>query len=259
MYEGKPALRVALRVIQPCRRRGVGSRLLAALIEIAIHRRDQLLVACHDPVQGPDGERFLRARAFVPGERVTIFDADLARLQFLKPIKDRLVAMGKVPSTARVVSLHEAPMDRVVRLQVATMGGDPESVRRQLQEGLERGSMRPASVVLMIDDEVQGILLAESEGSTVVVDSNIVAPRYQGGWANVLLKEAALQRALACGAHHLRFAAFATNRDTLKIAARCSARVVEVKDFFTLDLGDAPRGAASDPSPAALPRGPQDR
>jgi hypothetical protein len=79
------------------------------------------------------------------------------------------------------------------------MGGTTEGVRRMLEEGIKRGSMLPASVVLVVENAVQGVLLVEVGESTAVVDSVVVASSYWGGWANVFLKEAALQRALACG------------------------------------------------------------
>jgi GNAT superfamily N-acetyltransferase len=239
VYEGQRALRVALRVIQPCRRQGVGSQLVNALVSIARGGRYRTIVTCHHSDQGSAGEPFVRAMGFLPRERITVFEFDPRHSRFLESLRNRMVGVGKIPPTARIVSLDEAPLEQVVQLQVASMGGTTEGVRCMLEEGIKRGSMLPASVVLMIENEVQGVLLVELVESSAVVESIIVASSYRGGWANVFLKEAALQRVFACGVREVSFASLTTNRDTLKFATRCSARVAEVKSFYTLDLNNS--------------------
>jgi N-acetylglutamate synthase-like GNAT family acetyltransferase len=238
--EGQHGLDVALRVIKPCRRRGIGTQLVSAIVSLAKQARYQALFTSDSSNQGPDGELFISAMGFQPRDRVTLFDLDPKRSRFLEPIKNRVEAAGKIPPGARIASLDEAPLEQVVRLQVSSVGGTTDTVRRMVEEGIERESMLPASVVLMIGDVVQGVLLIEVAASIAVINSIAVACPYRGGWANVFLKEAALQRVLSCGIQRVSFSSLGASRDTLKFATRCSARVAEVKTFYVLDLSSVP-------------------
>jgi hypothetical protein len=241
----RPALRVSLRVVSPYRCRGIGSRLLEGLLALARARRAGALIATHDPAEGPEGPRFLRGRGFERRDQLLTFDVDLRTLGFLRRAQDRLAARGRIPPHARVVPLSEGMLEPVARLQVEHLGGIPEAVRGQLRRSLRGGPSIDTSVVLLEGDAVRGHLLAEVEGRQGVVTSCVVAPGYRGGWANVLLKVAAVGRLLDCGADRVRFACSPLIRDTLKLAERSGAGAVQALDVYALDLVTGPQTSAS--------------
>ncbi len=239
--DGQPAWQVMLRVADPCRRQGVGTQLLQALRAQAQLRGIATLLTWHQPEQQPEADPFLRHQGFTREDRFTLFEADIERLAgSLGGLRDWLMARDRVPPGARVVPLREAPLDQVARLNAQSFGGTSEEIARRMRQALMRQSTSDGQVV-MLGDEVAGALLMGIDGTTCWVDTRVVAAPYRGrwaniGWANLLLLSAGLEWGLARGVQCVRFVSSAKNRNTMKLAARCAAEVVQVADLYALKV-----------------------
>ena len=187
----------------------------------------------------PEAEAFLLAHGFVRAARLTSVEGAVEEMRAsLTALRDRLLARGKVPAAARMVRLREAPRGQVARLYAEFILHHPDLPAARIQQRLERGQLDD-STVLLVNDRGEGMILWLLDGSLARVLARVVTPSYQGGWANALLMATALEWGCAAGAARVRFESLDTNQDTLKLAQRFQAQVVEVKDRYVLRLGPA--------------------
>ena len=219
-----------LRVVKTHRRKGVGSRLLQNLAG------EQAVISTFtDVLANPDAERFLTANGFERQGRMFVVEADLERmLEGMTRLRDRLVSSGRVPSSARLVTPAEAPMEEVIRLFDKFIMAE-----RCLRPEFFRASFSSArfdqsSVILMVDGRVGGLLMVEwlRDIHRAEVPARVVVPEYRGGWANVLMMATALERGRAAGITRVRFESLEDNADTLSLARRFKADTVHILDRF---------------------------
>lgn len=235
---------VRVRVVRSHRRRGIGSRLLRHILEEAVQRKAAAVFVGADGRTEPDAAPFLAAHGFRFLGRVTTVEADVVAMRdYLRVLRDRLIAGGKVPANARLVRFSEAPQNQVARLYaeyiVHTPEADPALLRHpQFKEKIA------ASPVVMMDDRVVGILLVGVEGLLATVHARVVAPELRGGWVNPLMMGTATEDVWLAGARRVRFEIPPDNRDTEKLARRFRAETVSAWDRYVLRL--APEPSSSD-------------
>ena len=231
---------MGVHVLEPYRRQGIGSHLYQRICAEAERTGALALATLHGPADGTEGERFLAAKGFRLVDHLTTFEADTRKAHhLLLPQRERLSSRRKIPSSARLVSLSEAPLGQVARMHADHVGPTLYSAGLQLDEQGVREAAVNSSVVLMVADRVIGLLLVLREGRAAVADSQIVAPGYRGGWANVVLLTAALQGMLEGGISHCRFTCSSRQRHALKMARRVDAEALKVIDVYRLTLRSA--------------------
>ncbi len=72
---------------------------------------------------------------------------------------------------------------------------------------------------------------------TAVVLARVVSPRHRGGgWANLMLMAAALERGCRGGATGMRFEAPEDNRDTLALVERVRGETTAIHAWFRRDV-----------------------
>jgi hypothetical protein len=123
-------------------------------------------------------------------------------------------------------------------MHVRNIGGSAYGVSRALKSLVRDPCAGKVSVTLMIGDRLVAFILVRVRKALAIVDARVVAPDYQGTWANVLLMATASERATAIGAQQVRFDCNDSNSDTLKLAKRSAAQVVGRADWHTLDLAE---------------------
>ncbi len=238
LLAGAPSWFFSLRVIRTHRRRGIGRRLIDALIDRAGSGGIPLLISHVDSGSGPEMSALLRGSGFRPGRTVTTFegDIDLERYEsHFRPICDRLQARGKVPTDLRIVSLKEAPLDGVSLLYAENLGGTIDGVELFLRRALARGGL-DASFAMMVGGRVLGLHLLEVHESVVLIRAKIVAKEFRGRWVNAFLSREFAGRLRACGMHRVRFTAADDVHYTLKFAERQSVGIVNVATQFIREL-----------------------
>jgi N-acetylglutamate synthase-like GNAT family acetyltransferase len=218
-----------IEVIPPCRRQGAGAALCAALITAARARGMGAIYAAKKTAD--DGEETLgwRRLGFTPCE--TVEEHQLPLDQFvprLAPLVARLRDQGRIPAEARVVPLYAADRDQVLQLHLDHLGGDRDSLSQKLV-GRGTGAFHPRySRVLLVGDRIGGCILTHLQPPRVaVVDANIVAPEFRGGWANLWLKLEATQGALRLGITHFHFTTFDQYADTRSFTAKLGGVVTK--------------------------------
>jgi GNAT superfamily N-acetyltransferase len=218
-----------IRVVRQFRRRGVGSLLLDCL---AARRHG----AIYASATGRDHEAapFLLAHGFTRADLIYLAEGDLTLLRDrLFPLRERLLAGGRIPGGVRIVRPADASTVRMARLFAEHI-----APFREFRAGDAIpliGDPRLAdSPVLCVEGEPHGMVLYESDPSSGVgmVHGRLVTEAYRGGWANVLLMAAAIERGLVQGVRRLRFEAPASNPDTMKLMRRVRADVLECVSCF---------------------------
>jgi GNAT superfamily N-acetyltransferase len=218
-------LGVQLRVVRTVRRRGIGSALLRALVENARQRGAREIFGRWNSELDPEAAAFAARHGFVEHSRLTAVEGPLDSV--LAPVaatRDRMRAHGRIPQGARIVPLSAAPPDQVAALYAEHIIHNPQ-LRTVLTARLESTRRLELSPVLMLGEQVAGILLWSKEGQVAQAYARVIAPPYRGGWANGYLMAAALEAAAGAGARVARFEIPGGNRDTLKLARRMRAEV----------------------------------
>ena len=231
---------VRVRVVRTHRRRGIGSRLLRHIIDEAVRRKMAAVLGRADGLTEPDAAPFLAAQGFRLLGRLTTVEADvLAMRDYLLGLRDRLIAGGKVPANARLIRFSEAPQDQVARLYAEYIVHNPEAEPALLRHP-EFKEKIASSPVLMMDDQVVGILLVGVEGLLATVHARVVTPELRGGWVNPLMMGTATEDVWQAGARRVRFEIPPDNRDTEKLARRFQAETVSAWDRYGLRLAPEP-------------------
>src|SRR4051812_46501675 len=202
---------VAIEVIEPCRRQGIGRRLLAELEAAAgqVFGAEALYAAARvdEDAAKMQGWQWL---GFSPVDVVEEHVLSIEQFEpRLGPLIERLRTKRRIPVRAEIVPLYRANAAAVMQLHLDQMGGDRGELYRKLR-GKGAGAFHPRySRVLLIDGVVKGCVLAHRASKYAAqVDAVIVDPALRGGWANAWLKLEASRRALSLGIKEFKFTSF---------------------------------------------------
>jgi GNAT superfamily N-acetyltransferase len=218
---------ISIRVIEPCRRQGVGRALLKHLELAARSAGAKALFAAKRVEFGSDEMRGWEWFGFTPCETVEEHVLPLTQIESrLGPLVDRLRAQGRIPPSACVIPLYQADRAAVLELHLSQMGGDRDELNRKLRGYGPTAYLPRQSRVLLIDDQVKGCLLASrTSKETITVDANIVEPSLRSGWANAWLKLEAFRGAPE-GVTEFRFTSFDHYADTRNFTKKLGGTTV---------------------------------
>lgn len=208
---------VSLEVIEPCRRHGIGTALLAHLEAAArqAFRADALYGAQRVDL-GTGAAHGWQRLGFEPVEKVEEHSLPVDQFELrLGPLVERMRSKGRIPANAQIVPLYQANPAAVLQLHLDQLGGERGELYRKIQ-GKGVGAFHPRySCVLLVDGRVKGCILAHRAAVDVAaVDANIVDPSVRGGWANVWLKLKATRGAIRLGIKKFQFTTFDHYTDT---------------------------------------------
>jgi GNAT superfamily N-acetyltransferase len=236
---GRLIARVAMRVVQPERRRGVGSALLERAMARARAHGARAIETWTEVESGGAAAAFCERLGLGPGRTLERYEATGDQLErHLSGLVRRLRERGRIPAEALVAPLSAGDVEAVARLVTDQIGGRVGAVRKRLEalagDARERSGL---SMVARRGPDLAGALLVDLEGEDVaVVRSRVVAPGQRGGWVNAVLLAAALRRGVAKGLRRMAFVAATENADTIKLARRAGARVVSARCVFARAL-----------------------
>jgi len=207
---------VAIHVIAPCRRKGIGRALLQSLEKAARQQQAEALYAVQRVESGSRDELGWRWLGFQPLETVVYHELPLTGIEpRLGPLFEGMKQQGWIPDNAEIVSLCDADREAVADLHIQVLGGHRETLLGKLR-GEGEGAYNPVySRVLLVEGDVAGCILAHRESKDVaMVDANIVHPDLRGGWANLWLKLEASRGATELGIKKFIFSTFDHYSDT---------------------------------------------
>ena len=237
--EGAGGVFASARVVRTWRRRGVGTLLLEAAVAEARRLGAGSIVVQADAAASPEGAAFLAARGFAPAEVLTTFEvATDAVVAYLRPLVDRLRSADRIPPEARMVPLRDAPLVAVARLHAEHLAGSVRGVCETLNDLLAR-SDADDNAVLLIGEEVHGLLIGNTVDGLTVVDAEVLSPacRVSGGssgWASVFMLAERLEWGLSRGSRITRFSCTSGNRPTRRLAQRLGARPIREEGVYRL-------------------------
>jgi GNAT superfamily N-acetyltransferase len=225
---------IAVQVISDARRGGVGRALLAAADDLT--RGETAGLWSGQPLDpDSDAAAFLQACGFALVRRQHYFEARLdTLLASIAPLAARMRARGRVPEDARLIPLADSPLDEVGWLVTEELGGGPFDALRtfRARTSPQAAALGDRSIVVMRGEHLAAAMVQRLEEDVLVVDARVVAPAARGDWPNVVLLEAAAQRALAEGAATFRFHCDDSVDDTLSLARRSAARETAVRGAY---------------------------
>ncbi len=235
--DGRDQLQFELHVAAPYRGQGIARAVIERLDEQARQQRAVSLLTAVDALATADAGAFLQHLGFELVDRRSTFEADTERLaEFVLPRRDWLVSRGEVPAGTRVVSLREADVDAVTRLHVDHLGGTLESIGRWLRD-LRAGPMADDNCVLLVEDQIAGLLLGSTHEGLTRIEASIVSPVFRGqwsggGWANLMMMAERLEWAIRRGSQRCRFSSLEAASPTRKLAAQAGAERVAVAEVY---------------------------
>lgn len=220
---------VWVRVAAPFRRRGIARALVNAAAAEARARGVKALYASDPLESGSPDLPICRALGMTESITVNHYQAASERVvDVVRPLALELRSRGWIPTDAEVVGMKEVPDQTLAQMHVTLLGGvmpvilarlrgaAPESFAPALSYGLRRGG------------DVIGALLGRAiEPGVAFVDAIIIRPEYRMGWAHLMLKLHAAERAVALGFRELRFTAYDNHKDTRKMASKSGATLVK--------------------------------
>jgi len=218
---------VGLHVIEPARGKGIGRQLLSAIESVASARAAEAIFAAHRVELGTVAESDWIRLGFSSHETVETQRLPLAQFEpRLGPLLGRM--HDRIPASARIIPLYRANLPGVLTLHLDCMGGDRGDVYRRLR-GDGTGAFHPRySKVLTVDGRIVGCILAHrKDQETAIVDADIVAPAFRGGWANVWLKLEATRGALRLGIKNFEYTSFDHYADTRSFTRKLGGTTVK--------------------------------
>jgi len=240
----RPGPNVALHVIEPWRRRGVGGALLNAAANLAAARGAQALYAWK-PLN-PEGVETpsWRGLGFDQVINCPLNRIDATRtVELLQPLYDRLQRRGEIPEEARMVCLQEANPDEVVDLATTYLAAS--GARGKLKDrvlGRHPAPLDPIlSRVLLHRERVVGVMLGRPvHAHTALVEVNVVHPAVRGRWANVWLKLDATSRARDLGLTTFIYETYQHHADTAKLTSRLDGVLAPRVELYRI-IATSPR------------------
>lgn len=230
-----PAFPCLVRVLPAYRRLGLGRTLVSRLAEDAA-RWDVEALASWDAHQGAEAA-FLQATGFIPYLAIHQFVGDMARaLPLCAGQVQTLRARGRIPSSMRLLPLHEAALDAVTTLYRSHVVGSDAAVRRRIEAALADADCRRLSVAAVDERGLAGFLLATLHKGVPAADLWISDRTRRLGWVALMTLHASLQRAADLGATHFRFHCNERAVATLNFARRCGAHLEATRHGFRLPL-----------------------
>jgi len=239
---------IAIHVIEPCRRQGIGRRLLE-FVEVAAERAGaQALYGASRVDQDSDKARSWSWLGFTPHETVELQRLPLDQFEpRLAPLVGRMQKQQRIPTSARIIPLYQSNPAAVLHLHLDNLGGDRAELYWKLR-GSGPGAFHPRySRVLLVGDKVVGCILAHrKDKDTAAVDADIVEPGLRGGWANVWLKLEATRGALRLGIKNFEFMSFDHYADTRSFTKKMGGVTVKTTVLVIKRLGEHAAQVASD-------------
>jgi GNAT superfamily N-acetyltransferase len=220
---------VAVHVIPPHRRRGVGRKLLECLETVAVAGHARALYSASRVETGSEAEHVWSKLGFsrhdsVETQRLPLDDFEPR----LAPLLERM--RSRIPASAEIIPLYRSNLPAVLQLHRDNLGGDRAEIYRKLR-GHGVAAFHPRySRVLLVDGRVAGCILAHrKDAETAVVDADIVDPALRGGWANVWLKLEATRGALRLGIKNFEYTTFDHYADTRSFTKKLGGVTIETK------------------------------
>lgn len=241
--------RVALHVIPSCRRRGIGRALVNVAIGAAAAQGATALYAWDRVGPGHEMHSAWQRLGFDRSLICPLNQIDCGRLlATLEPIYDRLVARGKIPDGAHVLSLRNCSPDEVAELVTSALGGTHAAMKNRVLGRHPQRLDPDTSRVLTVSGRVRGVLLASpAKNDAAWVEANVLHSSVRGRWANVWLKIETVTNALALGIHTVNYETYSQHDDTLKLTARLGGVVTPRVELYRI-IAPPPRLAIPTPT-----------
>lgn len=133
----------------------------------------------------------------------------------LSPFVQQILDHGWAPEDMRIIPLADADLEAVCDLHITHLGGSARRLMPMLDGSSPEAYDRRASMVLLSGERTQGFTLGWFPEPTVCeVAANVLDPAVRLGWADLLLKDAAVKAVLARGGKTLRFCTADRHRDS---------------------------------------------
>lgn len=234
--------RVALHVIPPWRRRGVGRSLLNAAAIISAARKADALYAWSKVRPDSDETAAWRGLGFTHAIESSLTRVSAERvMEVLRPVVDRLLKRRYIPAEAQIIPLEQANPDDVARLVTTCLAGaGAESILKRRLIGRHPNPLEPRlSKALLYKDRVAGVMLGSPIDSRVgLVEANVLHPMVRGGWANVWLKLETTREARDAGYDAFLYETHSQHGDTRALTRRLGGTIVpRIEPFMLITTG----------------------
>lgn len=228
------------RVLPAYRRGGIGRALLSALA-VQARRWDIDHLHAWEPLAEGSEAAFLRALGFRP--QLCLYDfvsEGNATPALTHRLLTRLRNKGRLPPTAQLLPLAEAPLARCALLYSLHFGCPVSAALATLNAALADADARAVSVALLEDGKLLGFLLAAPAADMMEVKFWICDPAWRHGWPALMLLDEFMRRLQAIGGQRARYACNEKTLATLNLARKSGAVAAGMRHAYVLDLARWP-------------------
>ena len=231
------AFPIAVQVVPPWRRRGVGRALIDAAAA-SVRGEATGLQPWNALADDSEAVGFFLACGFAVHHRVLHFVGDAAAVEaLLARHRAWLTERGRIPRNARLVGLQDAPFRELAQLLAREFHNSPAQVLARLHGEAAPPFDAARSVVLLLDGAVVGAQIwTIGDDGVPQVEVNVVNPTLRHGWANVLLTHEGVRAGVAMGTREFRFFCHERVIDTVNIARRSGAKLARTDLVLRRDI-----------------------
>lgn len=227
---------IAVHVIPPARRNGIGRALVQAACALVDGETDGLWGINKIDEVGAAAD-FLRACGFAPLKRTLHFEMEgQAFYDHASRIVERLRRHGRIPADAHAIALRDARLDDVAWLVSREFPSGPIQLLTRMRQSLalprDDGIDMERSTVIMEGEQMVGALLYRWNGGHPAIEVNVVAPHRRNTYVNALQLQVATGRGLEGGASSFRFDTEVATRDSMNLARRGDGRLIATEALF---------------------------
>ncbi len=234
------AFPIAVEVVPPWRRRGVGHALIDAAAA-SVRGETTGLQPWNALEDDSEAVGFFLACGFYVHHRVLHFIGDATSVEaLLARHRTWLTERGRIPANARLVGLRDAPHPELAHLLAREFHNSPAQVLARLHGESAPPFDAERSVVLLVDGAVMGAQIwTNGDDGVPQVEVNVVSPTLRHGWANVLLTHEGVRIGVTKGTHAFRFFCHERVIDTVNIARRSGAKLARTDVVLRRDIAAA--------------------
>lgn len=191
--------------------------------------------------EGSPAEQSFRGLGFVPAATHEVYELDAAPLfERIERVYKRLRTRGMIPENAELMSLQQTLIPKVRKFLQETVPGSATTLANNTI-----GYKSQHSLVLLLGDEVKGVILGRRAGNTGNTGLRAVAKELQGGfgWANIFLMYGSLASGMQTGLERVRFELDPqAHHDTSQFAQIQGGRLVSRRVMLKIDNPNSIRG-----------------
>jgi GNAT superfamily N-acetyltransferase len=234
---------VDVHVIPPSRGRGVGRQLVGMIATQAVSQGVMALDAWVLPEETSERVHQIEKLGFQLYKKIFEYETSAAQaLSAATGVYERLADRGRIPKSARLVSLKNVDESEVIAFHAAYLGGNAEGLLPRMGGGSVAPFEPHLSLVLLVDNRVMGVALGHLKPDPKIYefDALVIHPTLRKGWASAWLRYEQTRRGVDLGCITARYMTFDPKLGARHSGKRTPSQLIHTTCWMRRPLMSAP-------------------